>query len=126
MSNQAEISKNTATSKGGGVFVSANNATTLSDAVKITENKVGNTANNLYLSSNTTLQAACLNGSKAIVGVTTETEPTENSPVTITSDDARPQGFRSDRDEYELEYSNGYVVMKKRKHVQWKSILLKM
>ena len=115
MSNQAEISKNTATSKGGGVFVSANNATTLSDAVKITENKVGNTANNLYLSSNTTLQAACLNGSKAIVGVTTETEPTENSPVTITSDDARPQGFRSDRDEYELEYSNGYVVMKKKK-----------
>ena len=115
MSNQAEISKNTATSKGGGVFVSANDATTLSDAVKITENKVGNTANNLYLSSNTTLQAACLNGSKAIVGVTTETEPTENSPVTITSDDARPQGFRSDRDEYELEYSNGYVVMKKKK-----------
>ena len=115
MSNQAEISKNTATSKGGGVFVSANDATTLSDAVKITENKVGNTANNLYLSSNTTLQAACLNGSKAIVGVTTETEPTENSPVTITSDDARPQGFRSDRDEYELEYSNGHVVMKKKK-----------
>ncbi len=115
MSNQAEISKNTATSKGGGVFVSANDATTLSDAVKITENKVGNTANNLYLSSNTTLQAACLNGSEAIVGVTTEKEPTENSPVTITSDDARTQGFRSDRDEYELECSNGYVVMKKKK-----------
>ena len=115
MSNQAEISKNTATSKGGGVFVSANNATTLSDAVKITENKVGNTANNLYLSSNTTLQAACLNGSEAIVGVTTEKEPTENSPVTITSDDARTQGFRSDRDEYELECSNGHVVMKKKK-----------
>ena len=115
MSNQAEISKNTATSKGGGVFVSSNDATTLSDAVKITENKVGNTANNLYLSSNTTLQAACLNGREAIVGVTTEEEPTENSPVTITSDDARPQGFRSDRDEYELEYSNGHVVMKKKK-----------
>ena len=115
MSGQAEISNNQAASAGGGVFVSANDATTLSDAVKITENKVGNTANNLYLSSNTTLQAACLNGSKAIVGVTTETEPTENSPVTITSDDARPQGFRSDRDEYELEYSNGYVVMKKKK-----------
>lgn len=115
MSNQAEISKNTATSKGGGVFVSANDATTLSDAVKITENKVGNTDNNLYLSSNTTLQAACLNGSEAIVGVTTEKEPTENSPVTITSDDARTQGFRSDRDEYELECSNGYVVMKKKK-----------
>ena len=115
MSNQAEISKNTATSKGGGVFVSSNDATTLSDAVKITENKVGNTANNLYLSSNTTLQAACLNGREAIVGVTTEEEPTENSPVMITSDDARPQGFRSDRDEYELEYSNGYVVMKKKK-----------
>ena len=115
MSGQAEISKNTATSKGGGVFVSSNDATTLSDAVKITENKVGNTANNLYLSSNTTLQAACLNGSEAIVGVTTEKEPTENSPVTITSDDARTQGFRSDRDEYELEYSNGHVVMKKKK-----------
>ena len=115
ISGQAEISKNTATSKGGGVFVSANDATTLSEAVKITENKVGNTANNLYLSSNTTLQAACLNGSEAIVGVTTEEEPTENSPVTITSDDARPQGFRSDRDEYELEYSNGHVVMKKKK-----------
>ena len=117
MSGQAEISKNTATSKGGGVFVSSNDATTLSDAVKITENKVGNTANNLYLSSNTTLQAACLNGREAIVGVTTEKEPTENSPVTITSDDARPQGFRSDRDEYELEYSNTnrYVVMKKKK-----------
>ena len=115
ISGQAEISKNTATSKGGGVFVSANDATTLSEAVKITENKVGNTANNLYLSSNTTLQAACLNGREAIVGVTTEEEPTENSPVTITSDDARPQGFRSDRDEYELEYSNGHVVMKKKK-----------
>ncbi len=117
MSGQAEISNNQAASAGGGVFVSANDATTLSDAVKITENKVGNTANNLYLSSNTTLQAACLNGSEAIVGVTTETEPTENSPVTITSDDARPQGFRSDRDEYELEYSNTnrYVVMKKKK-----------
>ena len=115
MSGQAEISNNQAASAGGGVFVSANDATTLSDAVKITENKVGNTANNLYLSSNTTLQAAYLNGSKAIVGVTTETEPTENSPVTITSDDARTQGFRSDRDEYELECSNGHVVMKKKK-----------
>ena len=115
MSGQAEISNNQAASAGGGVFVSANDATTLSDAVKITENKVGNTANNLYLSSNTTLQAECLNGSEAIVGVTTEKEPTENSPVTITSDDARTQGFRSDRDEYELEYSNGHVVMKKKK-----------
>ena len=115
MSGQAEISNNQAASAGGGVFASQDNAITLSDAVKITENKVGNTANNLYLSSNTTLQAACLNGSEAIVGVTTETEPTENSPVTITSDDARTQGFRSDRDEYELECSNGHVVMKKKK-----------
>ena len=115
MSDQAEISNNQAASAGGGVFASQDNAITLSDAVKITENKVGNTANNLYLSSNTTLQAACLNGSEAIVGVTTETEPTENSPVTITSDDARTQGFRSDRDEYELECSNGHVVMKKKK-----------
>ena len=115
MSGQAEISNNQAASAGGGVFVSSNDATTLSEAVKITENKVGNTANNLYLSSNTTLQAEYLYGSEAIVGVTTEKEPTENSPVTITSDDARTQGFRSDRDEYELEYSNGHVVMKKKK-----------
>ena len=115
MSGQAEISNNQAASAGGGVFVSANDATTLSDAVKITGNTVRSIDNNLYLSSNTTLQAACLNGSEAIVGVTTETEPTENSPVTITSDDARTQGFRSDRDEYELECSNGHVVMKKKK-----------
>lgn len=115
MSDKAVISNNKAASAGGGVFVSSNDATTLSDAVKITENKVGNTANNLYLSSNTTLQAEYLIGSEAIVGVTTETEPTENSPVTITSDDARTQGFRSDRDEYELEYSNRCVVMKKKK-----------
>ena len=115
MSGQAEISNNQAASAGGGVFASQDNAITLTGAVKITGNKVGNTANNLYLSSNTTLQAACLNGSEAIVGVTTETEPTENSPVTITSDDARTQGFRSDRDEYELECSNGHVVMKKKK-----------
>ena len=115
MSGQAEISNNQAASAGGGVFVSANDATTLSDAVKITGNTVRSIDNNLYLSSNTTLQAACLNGSEAIVGVTTETEPTENSPVKITSDDARTQGFRSDRDEYELECSNGHVVMKKKK-----------
>ena len=125
MSGQAEISNNQAASAGGGVFVSANDATTLSEAVKITENKVGNTANNLYLSSDTTLQAGCLNGSEAIVGVTTEKEPTENSPVTITSDDARTQGFRSDRDEYELEYSNGHVVMKKKKTCTVKVIIPK-
>ena len=102
MSGTAEITNNTANSNGGGVLVAKGHAITLGGAVKITGNKVGdNRDNNLYLGRETTVQTDSLKG-EAKIGVTTYNLPTDDSPVTITSDAASADCFFSDNSNYEI------------------------
>ena len=96
MSGTAKITNNTAISDGGGVIVEKGRAITLGGAVEITGNKVGdNRDNNLYLGQETTVQTDSLTG-KETIGVTAYDTPTDDSPVTITSDVASAGCFFSD------------------------------
>ena len=94
------ITGNQSDKAGGGVFLSSGNTTTLKNTAIIIENTVGdNINNNLYLGSNITVQTESLTD-KACIGVTTKETPKENSPVTITSDAASAEYFKSDNSDY--------------------------
>ena len=96
MSGTAKITNNTAISNGGGVLVARGYAITLGGKVEITGNKVGdNRDNNLYLGRETTVQTDSLTG-KETIGVTTYNSPTDDSPVTITSNPASAGCFFSE------------------------------
>ena len=102
MSGTAKITNNTAISNGGGVLVARGYAITLGGKVEITGNKVGdNRDNNLYLGRETTVQTDSLTG-KETIGVTTYNSPTDDSPVTITSNPASAGCFFSDNSAYEI------------------------
>ena len=102
MSGTAKITNNTAISNGGGVLVARGYAITLGGEVEITGNKVGdNRDNNLYLGRETTVQTDSLTG-KETIGVTTYNSPTDDSPVTITSNPASAGCFFSDNSAYEI------------------------
>ena len=102
MSGTAKITNNTAISNGGGVLVERRYAITLGGEVEITGNKVGdNRDNNLYLGRETTVQTDYLTG-KETIGVTTYNSPTDDSPVTITSNPASAGCFFSDNSAYEI------------------------
>ena len=102
MSGTAKITNNTAISNGGGVLVARGYAITLGGEVEITGNKVGdNRDNNLYLGRDTTVQTDSLTG-KETIGVTTYNSPTDDSPVTITSNPASAGCFFSDNSAYEI------------------------
>jgi hypothetical protein len=114
MSGTAKITNNTAISDGGGVIVEKGRAITLGGAVEITGNKVGdNRDNNLYLGQETTVQTDSLTG-KETIGVTAYDTPTDDSPVTITSDVASAGCFFSDNSAYEIGTdATGRVILKK-------------
>ena len=113
MSGTAKITNNTAISDGGGVIVEKGRAITLGGAVEITGNKVGdNRDNNLYLGQETTVQTDSLTG-KETIGVTAYDTPTDDSPVTITSDVASAGCFFSDNSAYEIGTDAGARVVLK-------------
>ena len=113
MSGTAEISNNKATTNVGGVFASTDSKITLSDAVKITGNTVGEIANNLYIVSPSNLYAQSLaDGAK--IGVTAHDTPIGDSSVTITNDATKAEYFESDNSDYEITNDNGLVVLKLR------------
>ena len=106
------ITGNQSDKAGGGVFLSSGNTTTLKNTAIIIENTVGdNINNNLYLGSNITVQTESLTD-KACIGVTTKETPKENSPVTITSDAASAEYFKSDNSDYVIGTEDGKVVLK--------------
>ncbi len=74
-----EISGNTATGKGGGVYVGG--AFNVSGDVTITGNKVGDSANNVYLPGNKTITVT--GEPKQTIGVTTGATPADGKPVQI-------------------------------------------
>ena len=111
MSGTAEISNNKATTSVGGVFASTDSKITLSDAVKITGNTVGEIANNLYIVSPSNLYAQSLaDGAK--IGVTAHDTPIGDSSVTITNDATKAEYFESDNSDYEIGTEDGKVVLK--------------
>ena len=111
------ITGNTSEKSGGGVHNAASGPFEMSGAVKITENTVRGIANNLYLKSGTTVEAGTLTeGTK--IGVTTEETPKENSPVTITSDAANEEYFKSDNSAYEIGTEDGKVVLKTKQTIE--------
>ena len=85
-----EISDNMASNKGGGVYMEASvgnyqgGILKVSGSAKITDNKVNGVANNVYLPANKTITIG-EGGLSGQIGVTTETEPTKENPVTITT-----------------------------------------
>lgn len=87
------ITNNTATEKGGGVLVGGGTFT-VSGNVNITNNKVNNERNNVYLSkANKTVigVAGALSGG-ARIGVTPETWPVGNGQVAIASGESTATG----------------------------------
>ena len=115
MSGTAEISNNKATTSVGGVFASTDSKITLSDAVKITGNTVGEIANNLYIVSPSNLYAQSLaDGAK--IGVTAHDTPIGDSSVTITNDATKAEYFiPDDSSKYETaNIASGLVVLKLR------------
>ena len=100
MSGDARITGNTSKVHGGGVMLNGGTLT-LSGTANITENKVNNNENNLYLKKGKTVSASGL-ASGAVIGVTTFDDPKEGSPVTITSNAASVENFKSDNSDYEI------------------------
>ena len=112
MSGDAIITGNTSKVHGGGVMLNGGTLT-LSGTAKITENKVNNNENNLYLKKGKTVSASGL-ASGAVIGVTTFDDPKEGSPVTITSNAASAENFKSDNSAYEIGTdATGRVILKK-------------
>ena len=112
MSGDAIITGNTSKVHGGGVMLNGGTLT-LSGTAKITENKVNNNENNLYLKKGKTVSASGL-ASGAVIGVTTFDDPKEGSPVTITSNAASAGCFFSDNSAYEIGTdAAGKVILKK-------------
>ena len=112
MSGDAIITGNTSKVHGGGVMLNGGTLT-LSGTANITENKVNNNENNLYLKKGKTVSASGL-ASGAVIGVTTFDDPKEGSPVTITSNAASAGCFFSDNSAYEIGTdAAGKVILKK-------------
>ena len=112
------ITSNKSGQNGGGVYNESPSSFIISGTVEITENKVGEINNNLYLLNGQKVSASGLTGG-AVIGVTTYISPTENSPVTITSDTAEAEYFVSDNSDYEIGTgADGNVVLKKKPAVE--------
>ena len=122
------ITNNTATEKGGGVFVDGGTFT-VSGNVNITNNTVGETNNNVYLSmANETVigVAGALSGG-ARIGVTPETWPVGNGQRAIATGAGPATGvtrynmtsadmncFQSDNVEYQISLANNTVLLAKK------------
>ncbi len=112
MSGDAIITGNTSKVHGGGVMLNGGTLT-LSGTANITKNKVNDNENNLYLKKGKTVSASGL-ASGAVIGVTTFDNPKEGSPVTITSNAASAENFKSDNSAYEIGTdATGRVILKK-------------
>ena len=121
------ITNNTATEKGGGVLVGGGTFT-VSGNVNITNNKVGETDNNVYLSTaNKTVigVAGALTGAR--IGVTPATWPESNNQVAIASGVSAATGgthydmkstdmncFQSDNGEYQISLANNMALLAKK------------
>mgnify|MGYP004516275205 CR=1 FL=1 len=117
-----EITDNKSTSHGGGVYFASTGSFNMKGTVNITKNKVEEIDNNLYLWEGKQVSASGLT-SEARIGVTTKVKPTENSPVTITSDSVSVNCFSSDNSDYETAIDeNSKVVLKKKPAVEAPSI----
>ena len=84
--SNTEISGNTASSKGGGIYVEIyNNETkgkiTLTGATKITDNKVSSSANNVYIVKDQLIDVTGLATEQGAIGVKTAATPTAGTPV---------------------------------------------
>ena len=84
--SNTEISGNTASSKGGGIYVELyNNETegklTLTGATKITDNKVSSSANNVYIVKDQLIDVTGLATEQGAIGVKTAATPTAGTPV---------------------------------------------
>ncbi len=111
-----EITGNTAAQSGGGVYAAASGGVgydaavfTVFGSAKVTGSTVDSKANNVYLHSEVALVVDD-NGlrSAAEIGVTTETAPGKNSPVTIatnTNDPSDVNQIISDNGSYEVQYN---------------------
>jgi hypothetical protein len=107
-----KITDNSSKQDGGGVDQKGGTLT-LSGTAIIMENKVNNNENNLYLEKGKTVFAIGL-ASGAVIGVTTFDDPKEGSPVTITSNAASAENFKSDNSAYEIGTdATGRVILKK-------------
>ena len=107
-----KITDNSSKQDGGGVDQNGGTLT-LSGTAIIMENKVNNNENNLYLEKGKTVSASGL-ASGAVIGVTTFDDPKEGSPVTITSNAASAENFKSDNSAYEIGTDAiGRVILKK-------------
>ncbi|WP_456112029.1 InlB B-repeat-containing protein [Roseburia inulinivorans] len=112
MSGDAIITGNTSKVHGGGVMLNGGTLT-LSGTANITKNKVNDNENNLYLRKGKTVSTSGL-ASGAVIGVTTFDVPKEGSPVTITSNAASAENFKSDNSAYEIGTdATGRVILKK-------------
>ena len=108
-----EITDNKSTSDGGGVYFASTGSFNMKGTVNITKNKVGEIDNNLYLEKGKTVSASGL-ASGAVIGVTSFDDPKEGSPVTITSNAASAENFKSDNSAYEIGTDAiGRVILKK-------------
>ena len=117
-----EITDNKSASHGGGVYFASTGSFNMKGTVNITKNKVEEIDNNLYLWEGKQVSASGLT-SEARIGVTTKVKPTENSPVTITSDSVSVNCFSSDNSDYETAIDeNSKVVLKKKPAVEAPSI----
>ena len=122
------ITNNTATEKGGGVLVGGGTFT-VSGNVNITNNKVNNERNNVYLSkANKTVigVAGALSGG-ARIGVTPETWPDVSGQRAIASGESTATGgthydmtrddmncFQSDNGEYQISLERNVVLLAKK------------
>ena len=116
--SNTEISGNTASSNGGGIYVEIyNNETkgklTLTGATKITGNKVSSSANNVYIVKDQLIDVTGLATEQGAIGVKTAATPTSSTPVQFATGatEAMKACFTHDPGTSEVVYKDGGLYL---------------
>ena len=116
--SNTEISGNTASSNGGGIYVEIyNNETkgkiTLTGATKITGNKVSSSANNVYIVNGQLIDVTGLATEQGAIGVKTAATPTASTPVQFATGASEEMKacFTADGGNYMVKYKDSGLYL---------------
>ena len=116
--SNTEISGNTASSNGGGIYVEIyNNETkgkiTLTGATKITGNKVSSSANNVYIVKDQLIDVTGLATEQGAIGVKTAVTPTASTPVQFATNATEEMKacFTADGGNYMVKYKDSGLYL---------------
>ena len=107
-----EISGNTASNKGGGIYIETNNNETagkiaLAGSTSVVDNTSGSSSDDIYFSSGETINVENLSAEQGSIGVKTADTPTSGNPIKFATgaSNGMPKFFFDDNETYGIEYN---------------------